>query len=79
MYMYVRSLDHSDTNGNPKAKYNCSALTYQAGRGREPNAETDKLLTLAFLLARGKMQRCRAKHTRSIKYPPSCAMGRPDL
>ena len=55
MYMCVKSLYHSDTNGNPKAKHDCAALTYlMAGRGREPNAETDKLLTLAFLLARGE-------------------------
>ena len=61
--MYVRSLDHSDTKGSPKAKYDCAALTYlMAGRDREPNAETDELFTLAFLLARGKIQRCRAKH-----------------
>ena len=54
--MYVRrSLDHSDTNGNLKAKYDCAVLTYlMAGSGREPNAETDKLFALAFLLARGK-------------------------
>ena len=54
--MYVRrSFDHSDTNGNPKAKYDCAALTYlMAGSGKEPDAETDKLFTLTFLLARGE-------------------------
>ena len=40
---------------NPNAKYDSPALTYlMAGRGREPNAETDKLFTSAILLARGK-------------------------
>ena len=76
--MYVRrSFDHSDTNGNPKAKYDCAVLTYlMAGSGREPNAETDKLVTMAFLLARGKIQRCQP-NTKSIKSLQT--MERPDL
>ena len=50
IYLYITSLDHSDTNGN-SAKYNYAALT---SHDQESDAETDKLFTLAFLLARGK-------------------------
>ena len=53
--MYVKSYDHSDhdTNGNPKAKYDCAVLT-NVMAGREPDAKTDKLFTLTFLLANEK-------------------------
>ena len=61
--MYIKSLDHSDTNGNPKVKYNWAVLI---SHGREPDAEKDKLFTLAFLLAGGKDV---GPNTRSIKYP----------
>ena len=60
-----------------RLNYDCVALTYlMAGSGRAPNAETDKLFTLAFLLARGKTADV-GPNTKSIKYPQ--AMGRPDL
>ena len=36
-----------------RLKHGCAALTYLMA-GREPNAKTDKLFTLAFLLAREK-------------------------
>ena len=38
--LYVKSLDHSDTNGKPNANHDCATLTYlMAGRGREPNGK----------------------------------------
>ena len=48
--MYIKNLDHSETNGNPKTKYDRAYTD-----GREPiSAETKEFFTLAFLLARGK-------------------------
>ena len=75
IYMHIKNLDHSDTNGNPKAKYDCAALAYLMAGSlilRQTNC-------LHWLFYRQEAKCIDVGPNDQVHKILSHAMGRPDL